>query len=210
MKQAQNARKQRARPSSRKGGSNKGGNPGNARSENRVRGNPKQLLEKYKNQAREAKQAGDRVLAEYYYQFADHYQRVVNDMRGPGDYVSDQDESQNKSNGAYDSDAYDGDEGADEQQAEGNNQRGRRSRGGRRNGGRNGAEDQPKVNIAEQEQPTEVHPELDLQGTVAPEGEEKPRRRAVAPRRGRPRKDEKVAAETAQAVVAAPQGDEAA
>jgi len=210
MKQAQNARKQRARTSPRKGGSNKGGNPGNARNENRVRGNPKQLLEKYKNQAREAKQAGDRVLAEYYYQFADHYQRVLNEMRGPNDHASDQDESQGKPNGSQGADAHDSEAIAEEQQAEGN-QRGRSSRGGRRNGGRNGSDDQPRVNMAEQEQPTEVHPELDLQGTVASEGEEKPRRRTSAPRRGRPRKADSAAADAVrEPVPAAPQGDEAA
>ncbi len=80
MKQAQNARnKQRGRPSSRQGG--KPGGPGN-RSEQKIRGNPKQLVEKYKNQAREALQAGDRTQAEYYFQFADHYYRIVNERAG--------------------------------------------------------------------------------------------------------------------------------
>lgn len=79
MKQAQNTRhKQRGRPSSRQGG--KSGGPGN-RSEQRVRGNPKQLVEKYKNQAREALQAGDRTQSEYFLQFAEHYYRVMNETR---------------------------------------------------------------------------------------------------------------------------------
>lgn len=78
MKQAQNARKQRGRPAQRKGGrsNNNGGN----RFDNRARGNPKQLLEKYKTQARDMLQAGDRVNAEYFLQFADHYQRLVNEQ----------------------------------------------------------------------------------------------------------------------------------
>lgn len=58
-----------------------GGNIGN-RNDNRNRGNPKQLLEKYKSQAKDALQSGDRVLAEYYFQFADHYQRLTNERFG--------------------------------------------------------------------------------------------------------------------------------
>lgn len=74
MKQAQNAQKRRGKNSSRQGGKQNNGT-GN-RTEQKVRGNPKQLIEKYKTQAREALQAGDRVQAEYYFQFSDHYYRV--------------------------------------------------------------------------------------------------------------------------------------
>jgi hypothetical protein len=52
-----------------------------ARLEVRVRGNAHQLLEKYKQLARDAHQAGDRVAAEYYLQHSDHYFRVLNDSR---------------------------------------------------------------------------------------------------------------------------------
>src|SRR3546814_7881165 len=38
-------------------------------------------LEKYKNLARDAQTQGDRVTAEYYLQFADHYFRVLNEHR---------------------------------------------------------------------------------------------------------------------------------
>jgi hypothetical protein len=51
------------------------------RLEVRVRGNANQLLEKYKQLARDAHQSGDRVAAEYYLQHADHYFRVLNDVR---------------------------------------------------------------------------------------------------------------------------------
>jgi hypothetical protein len=51
------------------------------RLEVRVRGNAHQLLEKYKQLARDAHQAGDRVASEYYLQHADHYFRVLNDSR---------------------------------------------------------------------------------------------------------------------------------
>ena len=57
-----------------------GGQPGN-RQDNRQRGNAAQLLEKYKNMARDAQLAGDRVQNEYYLQYADHYFRVLGESR---------------------------------------------------------------------------------------------------------------------------------
>ncbi len=64
---------------------NGGGNRGNGESGNRIdsraRGNAAQLLEKYRNMARDAQMTGDRVNAEYYLQFADHYFRVLADNR---------------------------------------------------------------------------------------------------------------------------------
>ncbi|WP_448659793.1 DUF4167 domain-containing protein [Sphingomonas sp. CJ99] len=60
------------------GGSNQGNG---SRIDNRARGNAAQLLEKYKNLARDAQMQGDRVNTEYYLQFADHYFRVLNENR---------------------------------------------------------------------------------------------------------------------------------
>lgn len=57
-----------------------GGNQGN-RIDSRARGNAPQLLEKYKKLAHDASLNGDRVQAEYYLQFADHYFRVLADSR---------------------------------------------------------------------------------------------------------------------------------
>jgi hypothetical protein len=57
-----------------------GGQPGN-RTDNRQRGNAAQLLEKYKNMARDSQLAGDRVQTEYYLQYADHYYRVLGESR---------------------------------------------------------------------------------------------------------------------------------
>ena len=54
---------------------------GGNRQDNRQRGNAAQLLEKYKNMARDAQLAGDRVQTEYYLQFADHYFRVLEENR---------------------------------------------------------------------------------------------------------------------------------
>jgi len=63
------------------GGGNRGGGDNGNRIDSRARGNAAQLLEKYKNMARDAQMAGDRVNMEYYLQFADHYFRVLADNR---------------------------------------------------------------------------------------------------------------------------------
>jgi len=63
------------------GGGNRGNGDSGNRVDNRSRGNAAQLLEKYRNMARDAQLAGDRVNAEYYLQFADHYFRVLADNR---------------------------------------------------------------------------------------------------------------------------------
>ncbi len=51
------------------------------RIDNRARGNASQMLDKYKKLANDAQLNGDRVNAEYYLQFADHYFRVLADYR---------------------------------------------------------------------------------------------------------------------------------
>lgn len=56
-------------------------NGGGSRIDTRQRGNATQLLEKYKAMARDATQNGDRVQAEFYMQYADHYYRVLNEFR---------------------------------------------------------------------------------------------------------------------------------
>lgn len=43
----------------------------------KIRGSAQQVLEKYQQYARDAHTSGDRVLSEAYYQFAEHYQRIV-------------------------------------------------------------------------------------------------------------------------------------
>lgn len=191
MKQAQNARnKQRGRPSSRQGG--KSGGPGN-RSEQKIRGNPKQLVEKYKNQAREALQAGDRTQAEYYFQFADHYYRIVNERSGG---------SQNEADGSRN-----------------DSRRRRRGRGQQDDQSQQAPAAEPAsadtaetkdapvetakapeadVNGAKQDsnvQPTEVHPELNL-GDDQP----KPARKRRAPRKKPEPAPEATAPEVAAAV----------
>lgn len=62
-------------------GGGRGGVDQANRIDSRARGNAAQMIEKYRNLARDAQLAGDRVQTEYYLQFADHYFRVVSDFR---------------------------------------------------------------------------------------------------------------------------------
>jgi len=48
----------------------------------RVRGNAHQVFDKYQALAREAAAGGDRIMAEAYWQYADHYYRVIQSMGG--------------------------------------------------------------------------------------------------------------------------------
>jgi hypothetical protein len=80
MRQGQNGRRNnRGRgPTRGPGGVSQGGG-GGGRNDQRVRGNAHQLVEKFKNLARDAALAGDRILSEWYLQHADHYQRILNE-----------------------------------------------------------------------------------------------------------------------------------
>ena len=60
-----------------RGNRNQGGANSANRIDSRARGNAPQLLDKYKKLAQDAQHNGDRVQAEYYLQFADHYLRVI-------------------------------------------------------------------------------------------------------------------------------------
>lgn len=179
MKQAPNARKQRGRSNARQ--NNRAGNQGN-RSEQKVRGNPKQLIEKYKNQAREALQAGDRTQAEYFFQFADHYYRVMSEMRGSA--TQDGDGAQNNRRRRR------GRGQQDEQQPEAQGEEQNVAGGGE---GEN-QEVAPSSNGADpaaSAQPTEVHPELNLEAEAP-----KPARRRRAPRKKPDTEDAAAAAPT--------------
>jgi len=48
----------------------------------RVRGNAHQVFDKYQALAREAGASGDRIMAEAYWQYADHYFRLIQTMGG--------------------------------------------------------------------------------------------------------------------------------
>lgn len=53
------------------------GDPGENKMRGNSQGNPQQSVEKYLSLARDAASLGDRVSAENYYQYADHYHRLV-------------------------------------------------------------------------------------------------------------------------------------
>nr|WP_294358504.1 DUF4167 domain-containing protein [uncultured Sphingomonas sp.] len=78
----QGRRRGRGNGPQRSGGGGQGQRDSGNRIDSRARGNAAQLLEKYKNMARDAQMSGDRVNTEYYLQFADHYFRVLADQRG--------------------------------------------------------------------------------------------------------------------------------
>ncbi|THD35655.1 MAG: DUF4167 domain-containing protein [Sphingomonas sp.] len=106
MNNNRQAGRRRGRGGQRQGGGNPAGN-GN-RIDNRARGNAAQLLEKYKALASDAQRQGDRVNAEYYLQFADHYFRVLAESRSR---FEEQNPNQNQRRGREDGFDEDGDEG---------------------------------------------------------------------------------------------------
>ncbi len=89
MKPNPNQRRSRGRSgSSNSGGGNNSGRRG-GRNQNfesngpevKVRGSAQQVLDKYLQLARDAQSVGDRVKAEGYLQYAEHYYRIVNEAQ---------------------------------------------------------------------------------------------------------------------------------
>jgi hypothetical protein len=164
-------------------GGQRGQNLGGNRQDNRQRGNAAQLLEKYKNMARDAQLAGDRVQSEYYLQFADHYFRVLGESRSRF-------EEQRRQRGEDSSDEDEGDEEMVEtveddrsEQAERRERPERNSRGdGRDRSQRNGA------GRAEPEEEDErialevLPPAIGRESDDEEEAPAKPKRRARKPR----------------------------
>lgn len=119
MNNNRNTNRRRGRNSNRGPG---GGNQGN-RIDSRARGNAPQMLEKYKKLAHDASLNGDRVQTEYYLQFADHYFRVIADIKAQKD--------EQQPRGRRDERDQD-DDGYDENEAEEISNRHQPSRSGRR------------------------------------------------------------------------------
>ena len=78
MRQGPNNKRMRGRGNGRKGGNSRNQSFESNGPEVKVRGNAQQVVEKYLTLARDASSTGDRVNAESYFQFADHYYRVMN------------------------------------------------------------------------------------------------------------------------------------
>ncbi|AEG49949.1 hypothetical protein Sphch_2288 [Sphingobium chlorophenolicum L-1] len=181
----------------RPNGGNRGGGDNGNRIDSRARGNAAQLLEKYKNMARDAQMAGDRVNAEYYLQFADHYFRVLADNRAR------QEEQQQRFRPRDDGfeenfDDFDaGDEGGDDGRVDQSFDRGqdfdrrreeqrdyREGRNDRNRRDRNERSDRRRERPAAEEAAEQPRPQIAAE-PVAPEPQAEAEPRA---RRGRPRK----------------------
>ena len=106
-----NNNRRRGRGNNRGGQGGGGGNQGN-RIDSRARGNAPQMLEKYRKLAHDASLNGDRVQTEYYLQFADHYFRVIADMRTQKDEPRPRREEREQNSATYD-DGYDYDDTED-------------------------------------------------------------------------------------------------
>lgn len=72
----------------------------------RIRGNAHQVHEKYLTLARDASASGDRVLAESYFQHAEHYYRILNAFSEEGGG----DGNRPRTNGSGDRQVYDGEQ----------------------------------------------------------------------------------------------------
>lgn len=120
----------------RQGGGGQGPRDSGNRIDSRARGNASQLLEKYRNMARDAQLSGDRVQTEYYLQFADHYFRVLADQRGRFEERGEQQGRRPRDD--FDAfDQFDGDDFDDEVEARGDDRGdGARNENGRSEGQR--------------------------------------------------------------------------
>lgn len=104
-----------------------GGNNYGNRLDNRQRGNASQLLEKYRGLARDSQQAGDRVTAEYYLQYAEHYYRLLGDYRDrQGEPVRRPRDYEDEDGTAYGAAEQDMDSEEDESESRGDSRRERR------------------------------------------------------------------------------------
>lgn len=73
----------------------------------RIRGTSQQLFEKYLQLGRDATSSGDRVMAESYFQHAEHYFRILNAMN----QAAQQQQQQHQQNGGGQRRPYQGEEG---------------------------------------------------------------------------------------------------
>ena len=83
MRQQSGGRRPRNRPNRKQHVSPRINNFDSQGPEGRVRGNAPQVYEKYMSLGRDATSVGDRIAAESFYQFAEHYYRIMNDSTDP-------------------------------------------------------------------------------------------------------------------------------
>jgi len=158
-----------------RGNRNQGGGNNSNRIDSRARGNAPQLLDKYKKLAQDAQHNGDRVQAEYYLQFADHYFRVISDNKAR------QDEQRVKRHQER-GDSSDDDDDEDEDDGEVRQQRGRGNRNDNRrdDDGRRGNRHSPRNRDDDEDDDGEEDRDGDDDAGDEPEVEERaPRKRAA-------------------------------
>lgn len=152
-----------------RGSRNQSGGSNANRIDSRARGNAPQLLEKYKKLAQDAQHNGDRVQAEYYLQFADHYFRVIADNKLR------QEEARGKRNDDRDQSGDEGEDGDDRRRSSRSSQS---QRGSRRNDASEGEQGDEGDAIAAGEQEGDIEEEAPKPRRARSEGR-KPRRRAA-------------------------------
>jgi len=170
-----NVRRPRGRPQGKRSNQRSRG----SQPHGRPRANPKPQLEKYRNLAREAEQAGDRITAENYWQYVDHYQRQLNEMQPAKTNNDPQEGADNNNNVPSDGPSGDVNEGHKRPPVK------RRGPPQRNNNSdtvpETASNSDKKIDLAESKQPAEIRPELDIAAEVP----------ATPRRRGRPKKIER-------------------
>ena len=84
MRQGSNPRRGRSRGNAKRHPSSRNQNVESNGPDVKLRGTAQQVHEKYLSLARDASSAGDRIGAESYFQFADHYYRMASDQQANG------------------------------------------------------------------------------------------------------------------------------
>ena len=130
MRQGPNKNRMRGRGHGRKSGNSRNQSFESNGPDVKVRGNAQQVVEKYLTLARDASSAGDRINAESYYQFAEHYYRVMtaaNELQRQQQQKHSENDNENSSDGEISAKV----EAAEN---DGSSQNSRRRRNGRGNG----------------------------------------------------------------------------
>jgi hypothetical protein len=89
----------------------------------KIRGSAQQVLEKYQQYARDAHTSGDRVLSEAYFQYAEHYQRIVAKQTDARNQQHGGQQQQNRNNNGNGNGNANGNGPRDDRDPRGNNDR---------------------------------------------------------------------------------------
>jgi len=141
MKHGSNSRRGRSRGNGKRHSSPRNQTFDSNGPEGKVRGTPQQILDKYLSLARDAASAGEHIAAEGFYQFAEHYFRILNaDQQHRQRMAEAQQQAEDTEEDDASGDGQEGgsaDDGQDASTQGGDNEKPRKTRGNgrRRNGG---------------------------------------------------------------------------